>query len=173
MGSRKARPSLQGEFAAQERVLAETRAAGAALEASLAEERARLASMTEARDLAETTIRGLEMQRDGLNARLAEEINRSEVRRIALDEMRLRAERAEHLAESEQHRGASLRAELQARQIELREAERRIANLVSDAEIARIRRGEALPEPAIDPTAEPAGANVVELRPKAGPAARG
>lgn len=102
----------------------------------------RIEELIEARDLAHATIAGLEAQRDALTGRLNAVIDLAENRRLALDEARVHADRAREAQAEEAHRSGQLRVELQARQNELREAERRLAGLENNAILTRIRGGE-------------------------------
>lgn len=102
----------------------------------------KIEELAEARDLAHATIAGLEAQRDALTGRLNATIDLAENRRLALDEARVHADRAREAQAEEAHRGGQLRVELQARQNELREAERRLASLENNAILTRIRGGE-------------------------------
>ena len=103
---------------------------------------AKLEEATHARDIAQTSIGWLETQRDTLTGKLNSAMDAAEQRRIALDEAQVHAEHAREALESEAERSAQLRAELQTRQIELRDLERRAASLENDVALARIRRGE-------------------------------
>lgn len=116
-----------------------------------------LDTTTHARDLAQTSITWLETQRDTLTGKLNSAMDVAEQRRIALDEAQVQAERAREALASEAERGAQLRAELQTRQIELRELERRAASLENDVALARIRRGEAAASEAGHDPAQKAG----------------
>ena len=129
-----------GERLKAEAVLHETIAAErvriAALEAEIGAAKgqieaheASIESLIEARDLAHATIAGLEAQRDALEARLLATTDIAESRRLLLDEARVLAERAKEAETEEAHRSTQLRQQLQARQAELREAERRIEEL--------------------------------------------
>lgn len=102
----------------------------------------KIEELAEARDLAHATIAGLEAQRDALTGRLNATIDLAESRRLALDEARVHADRAREALAEEAHRSGQLRVELQARQNELREAERRLAGLENNAILTRIRGGE-------------------------------
>lgn len=102
----------------------------------------RIGDLSDARDLGLATIAGLEAQRDALTGRLNQTIDVAENRRLALDEARIIAERAREAHAEEASRSTQLRAELQMRQVELRESERRLAGLENGAILNRIRGGE-------------------------------
>lgn len=102
----------------------------------------RIADLIEARDLAEATIAGLETQRQSLTGRLASTTDLAENRRLALDETRVIAERANEAHAAESARSAQLRADLHARDTELREARRKLAALEQTEVLTRIRGGE-------------------------------
>lgn len=103
---------------------------------------ARIEELIEARDFGLATITGLEAQRDALTDRLGATYEIAERRRLALDEARIMAERAREALAEEGQRSAKLRADLTARQAELREAERRLATIDNSAILTRIRGGE-------------------------------
>lgn len=130
---------LKAEAALHETIVAE-RARIVALEAEIGEAKGRIEaheasieSLIEARDLAHATIAGLEAQRDALEARLLATTDIAENRRLLLDEARVLAERAKEAEAEEAHRSTHLRQQLQARQAELREAERRIEDFERNA----------------------------------------
>lgn len=111
----------------------------------------RIEELIEARDLARTTIVGLETQCDALTARLNATVDLAESRRLALDEARVLADRAREAHAEEAHRSAQLRSELQALQGELREAERRLSGIENNVVLARIRGGEETYQSAATP----------------------
>jgi chromosome segregation ATPase len=111
----------------------------------------RIEELSEALDLAYATIAGLETQRDALTDRLNTTNDLAESRRLALDEARVLADRAREAHAEEAHRSAQLRNELQARQSELREVERRLAGFENNVVLARIRGGEETYQSAATP----------------------
>lgn len=111
----------------------------------------RIEELIEARDLAHATIAGLETQRDALTDRLNSTVDLAESRRLALDEARVLADRAREAHAEEAHRSAQLRNELQTRQTELRDAERRLAGFENNVVLARIRGGEETYQSAASP----------------------
>jgi chromosome segregation ATPase len=139
----KAEAGYLDTIAERERLIAEREVEATGLRTRITALEADLAQMSDARSLAETTLTGLEIQRDALTSKLNSAMDQADERRLALDEARTQIERlTTHLSE-ETHRNAELRAELQAREISLRELERRAASLENDVALARIRRGEA------------------------------
>lgn len=129
--------------------IAETKAAKAqleterdSLEARLGKSEQALHHMKEARDLGLATISGLELHRDALASNLAATVELAEERRIALEENELRIDQLREAVNRETQRSASLRAEIQALQIQLRERDRQLSALDNEATLARIRRGE-------------------------------
>jgi chromosome segregation ATPase len=142
-------------IAERERLIAERALEATRLQARIATLEADLAAMSDERSLALTNLSGLELQRDALTAKLNTVMDQADERRHALDEARTQNERlTTHLAE-ETHRNAELRAELQLREISLRELERRAAGLENDVALARIRRGEAVEPDAAVPGRSP------------------
>jgi chromosome segregation ATPase len=102
----------------------------------------RFENLTEAHALAETTLAGLQLQRDALTAKLNSAVDLADERRLALDEARNQVIRLTEALESETRRNAELRADLQSREISMRELERRASTLENDVALMRIRRGE-------------------------------
>lgn len=129
-------------IAARERLIAEREVEATGLRSRITTLEADLAAMSEGRSLAETTLAGLELQRDALTSKLNTALDHADERRLALDEARVQIERLTTHLDEETHRNAELRTELQAREISLRELERRAASLENDVALARIRRGE-------------------------------
>lgn len=110
----------------------------------LADLEARLETTGHALDTAQTAMTWLETQRDTLTSKLNSAMDTAEQRRITLDEAQVHAERAREALENEAGRSAQLRTELQTKQIELRELERRTASLENDVALSRIRHGEEM-----------------------------
>lgn len=129
-------------IAAERHRIAALEAEISGLKAEIQTRNLRIEEMTEALDLSHATITGLETQRDALTGRLNATIDLAENRRLTLDETRVLAERAREAHAEEAQRSVQLRSELQARQGELRDAERRLASLENNAVLARIRGGE-------------------------------
>ncbi|MGL5446082.1 MAG: hypothetical protein ACRDBL_02095 [Rhabdaerophilum sp.] len=129
-------------IAERERLIAEREVEATGLRTRINTLETGLAAMTDARSLAETTLTGLEIQRDALTSKFNAAMDQADERRLALDEARIQIERLTTHLNAETHRNAELRAELQAREISLRELERRAASLENDVALARIRRGE-------------------------------
>lgn len=138
----KAEALLQLTLAAERRRIAALETDMAAQRVEIETREARIIDLVASRDEALTTIAALEAQRETLTARLNTTIDLAESRRLALDEARVIAERAREAHLEEARRSAQLRQELQARQVELRELERRLANIENSTAIARIRGGE-------------------------------
>ena len=138
----KAEAGFHDTIAAERRRIAALEAEIGGLRVEIQTRDMRIEELTEARDLAHATIAGLEAQRDALTGRLNATIDLAENRRLALDEARVHADRAREAQAEEAHRSGQLRVELQARQNELREAERRLAGLENNAILTRIRGGE-------------------------------
>jgi chromosome segregation ATPase len=114
----------------------------------------RLENLAEAHALAETTLTGLHLQRDALTAKLNAAVDLADERRLALDEARNQVERLTEALDAETRRSAELRADLQSREIALRELERRAATLENDVALMRIRRGESDPTEFASPDRE-------------------
>ena len=110
-----------------------------------------LAAMSEARNLAVTTISGLEMQREALTGKLHAAMDAAETRRMALDDALMQAERLREALAEETQRNALLRNEMQTNQIELRALERRASTLENDVALARIKRGETPAHDSVSP----------------------
>lgn len=103
---------------------------------------AELGRTIDQRDLAHARIGGLEIQRDALEDRLERVSELAETQRIKLDELTTSLEIARTGLQNEVARSAQLRTEVQARDITIRELERRAEALENDVALARIRRGE-------------------------------
>lgn len=129
-------------IAERERLLAEREVEATGLRTRISGLETDLEALTDARSLAETTLAGLEIQRDALTAKLNSALDQAEERRLSLDDARNQVERLTTHLDEETRRNAELRAELQARDISLRDLERRAASLENDVALARIRRGE-------------------------------
>lgn len=129
-------------IASRERLLADRELEITTLRDRIAVLEAELADLREAKQLAETTIAGLQLQRDTLSARHNVTLDLAEERRLQLEEKGCEAENLRAALAEETHRSAEFRAELQAREIALRELERRAATLENDMALARIKRGE-------------------------------
>jgi chromosome segregation ATPase len=138
----KAEAGFLDTIAAERQRVSALQAEAGGLRVELQTRDVRIADLVEARDLAEATIAGLEAQRVSLAGRLASTSDLAENRRLALDETRLIAERANEAHAAEAARNAQLRTELQARETELREALRKLASLEQSAVLTRIRGGE-------------------------------
>ncbi|MBN8533810.1 MAG: hypothetical protein J0L51_06935 [Rhizobiales bacterium] len=138
----KAEAKYLDTIAERERLIAEREVEATGLRSRIADLEAELAALSEARSLAQTTLTGLEIQRDALTSKLNSALDQADERRHALDEARNQIERLTTHLDEETRRNAELRAELQARDISLRELERRAASLENDVALARIRRGE-------------------------------
>lgn len=138
----KAEAVLHETITAERRRIAALDAEVGALQVELQTRDMRIAELVQSLDAAQAEIRGLETQRDALTGRLNTTIDLAESRRLALDEARVLADRAREAHGEEARRSAQLRQELQARQGELREAERRLAGLENNAILTRIRGGE-------------------------------
>lgn len=129
-------------IAERDRRLAEREAEIAGLETRIATLENTLAEVSMARALAETTSASLEIQRNSLTTKLNAAMDLAEQRRILLDETRGQVERLTTSLESETRRNAELRTDVQAREIAMRDLERRAATLENDVALAKIRRGE-------------------------------
>lgn len=138
----KAEAGFLDTIAAERQRVSALQAEAGGLRVELQTRDVRIADLIEARDLAEATIAGLEAERVSLAGRLASTSDLAENRRLALDETRLIAERANEAHAAEAARNAQLRTELQARETELREALRKLATLEQSAVLTRIRGGE-------------------------------
>ncbi len=129
-------------IAERDRRLAEREAEIAGLEMRVATLDNTLAEVSMARALAETTLAGLEIQRNSLTSKLNAATDVAEQRRLLLDEARGQMERLTASLDSETRRNAELRTDVQAREIAMRDLERRAATLENDVALAKIRRGE-------------------------------
>ncbi|MCA3647594.1 MAG: hypothetical protein IOC54_16100 [Methylobacterium sp.] len=131
-------------LATRERLLADREVELAALRDQLRKFETELADLREARQLGETTIIGLQLQCDTLTARHNAALNLAEERRLHLEERGCEAENLRAALAEESRRAADLRHELQAREINLREAERHAATLENEMALLRIKRGEGM-----------------------------
>lgn len=138
----KAEAVLHETIAVERRRIVALDAEMGALKVELQTRDMRITELEHALAAAQAEIRGLETQRDVLTGRLNTTIDLAENRRLALDEARVLADRAREAHDEEARRGVQLRQELQARQGELRETERRLAGLEHSAILTRIRGGE-------------------------------
>ncbi len=138
----KVETGLLETIAAEQRRIVAAEAEIGALKVEIQTRDLRIGELVEARDLGLSTISGLEAQRDGLASRLAQTVDLAENRRVALDEALGALERMREAHAQETQRNARLRSEVQQRQTEAREAERRLAELENNAVLARIRGGE-------------------------------
>jgi chromosome segregation ATPase len=139
-----AEAELLAHLAARERLLADREVELAALRDRFRNLETELAELREARQLAETTIIGLQLQCDSLTARHNAALNLAEERRLHLEERGCEAENLRAALAEESRRAADLRHELQAREINLREAERHAATLENEMALLRIKRGEGM-----------------------------
>lgn len=138
----KAEAVLHATIAGDRRRIAALETDIAALKVEIETREARIADLVIQRDDGLTAIAALEQQRETLTARLETTTELAESRRIALDEARLQADQAREAHLEETRRAAHLRQDLQAKQVEARELERRLAEIENSATIARIRGGE-------------------------------
>jgi chromosome segregation ATPase len=129
-------------IAARERLLADREMELTTLREQVAALETELADLRVAKQFAETTIAGLQLQRDTLSARHNATLDLAEERRLHLEEKGCEAENLRAALAEEVRRSAELRTELHSREIALREAERRAATLENDMALARIKRGE-------------------------------
>lgn len=140
----RAEAELLAHLATREGLLADRAVELAALRDRFRNLETELAELREARQLAETTIVGLQLQRDTLMARHNAALDLAEERRLHLEERGCEAENLRAALAEESRRAADLRHELQAREITLREAERRAASLENEMALLRIKRGEGM-----------------------------
>ncbi len=134
-------------IAARERLIADREVELTSLREQLSALEAELADLRVAKQFAETTIAGLQLQRDTLTARHNVTLDLAEERRLHLEEKGCEAENLRAALAEETRRSAEMRAELQAREIALREVERRAATLENEMALSRIKRGEGSGEP--------------------------
>lgn len=138
----RAEAELRLEQAARAQLLAERETEREILQARLAALEAERDEVQQAYALAQTTIAGLELQRDTLAARLHAAVDLAEERRLHLEERGCEAENLRAALADEARRSAELRLELQSKDIALRAAERAAESLENEAALARIKRGE-------------------------------
>ncbi|CAN1531947.1 hypothetical protein MCEMSEM23_01425 [Rhabdaerophilaceae bacterium] len=142
-------------IAERDRRLSEREAELARLEHRISSLESDLAEMRMARALAETTLAGLEIQRDALTSKLNSAVDLAEDRRHQLSETRQKVEHLSASLETETRRNAELRSEVQAREIAMRDLERRAATLENDVALAKIRRGDGHNLDNVPPSPEP------------------
>ncbi len=130
-------------LAERERLLADREVELTRLSLAVRELEEECARLREAGQVADATITGLQLQRDTLTARHNAALDLAEERRLHLEERGCEAENLRAALAEEVQRSAQLRTELQAREIALREAERRAATLENDIALSphQARRG--------------------------------